>query len=98
MSDDQTVTTGAKFSATPITSFSVKNAAAVPKGFFITSFWSGTNSKVPFIFDTDGDVVWWYTAALGRIVGRHLSRAHVGRQPEHLAGERSVVGAHHCGA
>ena len=39
----------------------MKNAAALPKGFFITSFWQGTNSKVPFIFDTDGDVVWWYT-------------------------------------
>jgi hypothetical protein len=63
MSDDQTVTTGAKLSSTPITSFSVKNAAAVPKGFFITSFWNGTGSRVPFIFDTDGDVVWWYTAA-----------------------------------
>ena len=62
-SDDQTVTTGAKLSSTPITMFSVKNAAAVPKGFFITSFWQGTGSKVPFIFDTDGDVVWWYTAA-----------------------------------
>ena len=62
-SNDQTVTTGAKLSASPVTSFSIKNAAALPKGFFITSFWNGTNSKVPFIFDTDGDVVWWYTAA-----------------------------------
>ena len=62
-SDDQTVTTGAKLSSTPLSSFSVKNAASVPKGFFITSFWQGTGSKVPFIFDTDGDVVWWYTAA-----------------------------------
>jgi hypothetical protein len=65
MSDDQTVTTGAKISSTPITSFSVKNAAGVPKGFFITSFWNGTNNRVPFIFDSDGDVVWWYTAASG---------------------------------
>jgi hypothetical protein len=64
-SDDQTVTTGAKLSSTPLSSFSVKNAASVPKGFFITSFWQGTGSKVPFIFDTDGDVVWWYTAASG---------------------------------
>ena len=64
-SDDQTVTTGAKLSSTPLTSFSVKNASAVGKGFFITSFWQGTGSKVPFIFDTDGDVVWWYTAASG---------------------------------
>ena len=62
-SDDQTVTTGAKLSSTPITMFSVKNAAAVTKGFFITSFWNGTGSRVPFIFDTDGEVVWWYTAA-----------------------------------
>jgi hypothetical protein len=62
-SDDQTVTTGAKITSTPLTSFTVKNATSVPKGFFITSFWQGTGSKVPFIFDTDGDVVWWYTAA-----------------------------------
>jgi hypothetical protein len=64
-SDDQTLTTGAKPSVTPLTSFSVKNATAVTKGFFVTSFWQGTNSKVPFIFDTDGDIVWWYTAASG---------------------------------
>jgi hypothetical protein len=65
MSDDQTVTTGAKLSSAPITSFSVMNAAALPKGFFITSFWNGNGSRVPFIFDTDGDVVWWYTAGSG---------------------------------
>jgi hypothetical protein len=65
MSDDQTVMTGAKISAAPLTSFSVKNAAANPKGFYITSFWNGTGSKVPFIFDSDGDVVWWYTAGSG---------------------------------
>jgi hypothetical protein len=64
-SDDQTVTTGAKLSSAPLTSFSVKNATSVGKGFFITSFWQGSGSKVPFIFDTDGDVVWWYTAASG---------------------------------
>jgi len=65
MSDDQTVTTGAKLSAAVISSFSVKSAAGVPKGFFITSFWNGSNSRIPFIFDSDGDVVWWYTAASG---------------------------------
>ena len=64
-SNDQTVTTGAKLSSTPLTSFSIKNAASLPKGFFITSFWQGTGSKVPFIFDTDGDVVWWYTEGSG---------------------------------
>ncbi len=64
-SDDQTVTTGAKPSASPLTSFSVKDASSLPKGYFITSFWQGTNSKMPFIFDTDGDLVWWYTANSG---------------------------------
>jgi hypothetical protein len=64
-SDDQTVTTGAKSSANALTSFTVKDATSVTKGFFITSFWQGTNSKMPFIFDTDGDVVWWYTAGSG---------------------------------
>jgi hypothetical protein len=63
--DDQTVMTGAKISSKPLTSFSVKNAASLPKGFFITSFWQGTGSKVPFIFDTDGDVVWWYNENSG---------------------------------
>jgi len=65
MSDDQSLTTGAKPSANPLTSFTVKDATSLPKGFFITSFWQGTNSKVPFIFDTDGDLVWWYTANSG---------------------------------
>lgn len=64
-SDDHTVMTGAKLATNPLTSFSVKNAAAVPKGFFITSFWQNGSKAVPFIFDTDGDVVWWYTAAAG---------------------------------
>lgn len=64
-SDDQTVTTGAKVSANLLSSFSVKDASKLPKGFFITSFWQGSNSKMPFIFDTDGDVVWWYTANSG---------------------------------
>ena len=44
----------------------MRNAAAVTKGLqFVTSFWNGTGNRVPFIFDTDGDVVWWYTAASG---------------------------------
>ena len=64
-SDDHTVMTGAKPSMNPLTSFSVKNAAAVPKGFFITSFWQNGTKTMPFIFDTDGDVVWWYTPGSG---------------------------------
>ena len=82
-SDDQTVTTGAKLSSAPLSSFSVKNASAVPKGFFITSFWQGTGSKVPFIFDTDGDVVWWYTAGSGESTDG-ISRARMSADSQSL--------------
>jgi hypothetical protein len=64
-SDDKTVTTGAKTTLVSITSFSVKDAAKHEKGFYISSFWQGTGSTVPFIMDSDGDVVWWYAKASG---------------------------------
>jgi len=64
-SDDHTVMTGPKPSMNPISTFTVKNATAVPKGFFITSFWQNGTKTMPFIFDTDGDVVWWYTPGSG---------------------------------
>ncbi len=62
-SEDQTVTTGAKPSFNPLTSFTVDNRDAVPKGFFVTSFARGNDTSTAFIFDTDGDLVWWYTFA-----------------------------------
>jgi len=64
-SDDHTVMTGPKPSMNPISSFTAKNPAAVAKGFFITSFWQNGTKTMPFIFDTDGDVVWWYTPGSG---------------------------------
>ncbi|HWP09790.1 MAG TPA: hypothetical protein VNN72_28805 [Polyangiaceae bacterium] len=64
-SDDKTVTAGAKTSMVSFPSFTIKDAAKVDKGFFIGSFWQGTGSTVPFIVDTDGDVVWWYAKASG---------------------------------
>ncbi|HEX5099750.1 MAG TPA: hypothetical protein VFV94_09640 [Polyangiaceae bacterium] len=64
-SDDKTVMTGAKTSMVSFASFNVKDAAKVDKGFFIGSFWQGSGSTVPFIVDTDGDVVWWYAKASG---------------------------------
>jgi len=64
-SDDHTVMTGPKPTMNPLSSFSVKNPASVPKGFFITSFWQNGTKTMPFIFDTDGDVVWWYTPGSG---------------------------------
>ena len=64
-SDDKTVTTGAKTTMVSFASFTVKDAAKLDKGFFIGSFWQGTGSTVPFIVDTDGDVVWWYSKASG---------------------------------
>ena len=64
-SDDHMVMTGPKPSMNPLTSFTVKNATSVTKGFFITSFWQSGTKTMPFIFDSDGDVVWWYTPASG---------------------------------
>lgn len=60
-SEDQTVTTGAAPTFNPITSVSVENAQALTRGFFVTSFWRNGSTDIPFIFDTDGDLVWWYT-------------------------------------
>jgi len=72
-SGDQTVTTGAATGLTgkPVSSFSVMAPSAVPKGFFITSFWTIPISGTPpadlaFIFDTDGDLVWWYSDGVGK--------------------------------
>lgn len=59
-SDDQQIDTGAADGTNPITSISVPNAAATTPGFFVTSFWRGGDQDFAFIFDTDGDVVWWY--------------------------------------
>lgn len=62
-SDDQTVTTGPDNSSINISNFTVRDAAQVEKGFMVSSFWQGSGSTVPFIMDSDGDIVWWYTRA-----------------------------------
>jgi hypothetical protein len=64
-SEDHLLTTGAKNSAGLIASFSASDAAKLARGFFVASFWNGTNAEMPFIFDTDGDVVWWYEPGPG---------------------------------
>jgi hypothetical protein len=64
-SEDKTVMTGAKTTLVSFASFTVKDAAKLDKGFFIGSFWQGSGSTVPFVVDTDGDVVWWYAKASG---------------------------------
>jgi len=83
MSNDQTVTTGAKVSTNLITGFTVMNASAVPKGFFITSFWNGTGQAIPFIFDTDGDVVWWHTGESGESTDG-ISRARMSADSQNI--------------
>jgi len=75
-SDDETVTTGAKTTAVSLTSLSVKDADKMEKGFLIGSFWQGSGSTVPFIVDTDGDIVWWYSKAQGESTDG-VSRAHL---------------------
>ena len=74
-SDDQTVTTGAKITLDAHHQFLGEERGGGPEGFFITSFWMGTGSRVPIIFDTDGDVVWWYTAASSESTDGILARA-----------------------
>lgn len=64
-SEDQTVTTGAAPSFDPLTNFTVQNPDAVVKGFFVTAFARGSDTSTAFIFDTDGDLVWWYTFSSG---------------------------------
>jgi hypothetical protein len=61
-SDDQTVMTGEGPGINLLSSFTLSDPSALPKGFFITSFWRNGTTDTPFIFDTDGDIVWWYTS------------------------------------
>jgi hypothetical protein len=67
-SDDRTLVTGALASVPSISGFSVLAKAQVDPGFFIGSNWSTDMSNddvwTVFILDTDGDVVWTYTAPI----------------------------------
>jgi hypothetical protein len=65
-SEDQTLTTGAAPSFAPITSFSVMKPESMTRGFFVTSFWRNGTTDMPFIFDSDGDLVWWYSVPQGQ--------------------------------
>jgi hypothetical protein len=87
-SADQTLTTGAPTTAVSFGSFSVKAAAQVDKGFFIGSYWTTQSDSgvwTPFIADTDGDIVWWYTdpTATQRI-GDGIARARLSADSEDI--------------
>jgi hypothetical protein len=60
-SDDRTLVTGAALAPSPVADFSVSAPEKMERGFIIASFWFGNDAATPFIVDTDGDVVWWYT-------------------------------------
>ena len=82
-SDDQTVTTGAKTTLVSLSSFTVKDATKVDKGFFVSSFWQGSGAAVPFIFDSDGDVVWWYAKGSGETTDG-ISRARMSADAKNI--------------
>src|SRR5262249_2518897 len=69
-SDDKTVTTGAKTSAVSFTSFSVKAADKLEKGFFIGSFWQGNGSTGAVLCRTHGELGWGDSKASGGRAGR----------------------------
>lgn len=71
-SDDQVLTTGARFDRI-VANFRVLNEAARARGFILTSFWQGPNAAVPFIIDADGEVVWWYESSSEGIARAILS-------------------------
>ena len=60
-SDDYTIQTGAPTTAVSIGGFNVRSAANRKPGFIIASYWRGNGTAVPFILDSDGVIVWWYT-------------------------------------
>ncbi|HEX6272231.1 MAG TPA: aryl-sulfate sulfotransferase [Polyangiaceae bacterium] len=61
MSQEYTLTTGAVPSNVPRITRTVMNATAQDRGFIITS--GGVSGSQPaYIFDADGDVVWWASA------------------------------------
>jgi hypothetical protein len=67
-SADQTITTGALASGLPMITHRVENAAAIDKGFIITSpgismgGGGGGGAAFAYIIDSDGDIVWWASA------------------------------------
>ncbi len=72
-SPDYTITTGAVASSVPALTQSIKNFAALSKGFIVTSsgtgggmgggaMGGGAGASVAYIFDADGSVVWWAAA------------------------------------
>jgi hypothetical protein len=60
-SGDYTIQTGAPTTAVSIGSFNVRSAANRKPGFIVASYWRGDGTAVPFILDSDGVIVWWYT-------------------------------------
>jgi len=62
-SQDYTVMTGAVPSSVPKLTATISNATAHAKGFYVSS--SGIAGTGAYIFDTDGNPVWWSTGPSG---------------------------------
>src|SRR4029079_4893513 len=63
-SQDYTIMTGAVPSSVPKLTATIMTASAHQKGFYVTS--SGIAGTGAYIFDSDGNPVWWATGPSGR--------------------------------
>jgi hypothetical protein len=79
-SADVSFTTGAVPAAAPKITTTKGTPGAGAKGFIVTTVGIGSTSSQPdaYIFDTDGDLVWWTYAAGVSGASEGVSRAHLG--------------------
>jgi hypothetical protein len=78
-SGDYTLNTGALTNGLPTPTITTNNAAALYGGFLVTGQYTGvilgtgTTGAPAFIFDKDGNYVWWYTVANSDATGVTMS-------------------------
>ena len=72
-SDDYVIETGPATTAVRVSSFNVADVARHERGFIVTSYWQGNGSRVAFILDADGEIVWWYDSGMNGIARAAMS-------------------------
>ncbi len=65
-SDDYTVDTGPETDLVSVNEFHIIDDNAREPGFIVVSYWQGDGSRVAFIIDGDGEIVWWHRFDLDR--------------------------------
>ena len=72
-SEDHVIETGPPTDLVSLSEFTVLDAEGREPGFFVTSFFEGDDTNVPFIIDQDGDIVWWYAHGPGKTMRARMS-------------------------